>query len=449
MYFKQFYNEHLSQASYLIGCQRTGEAMIIDPVRDLSEYIKTAEKEGLRIDYATETHIHADFASGIRDAAEKLNATIFISGEGNESLGYRNIPEQAKFVKDGDVIQVGYIKIEVLHTPGHTPESISFLLTDEGAGATQPMGLFTGDFIFVGDIGRPDLLEKAVQIEGSTAVGAKQMYQSIARVRKLPDFIQIWPGHGAGSPCGKSLGAIPMTTLGYEKQNNWAFNQPDENTFITTLTTNQPEPPKHFAQMKQMNQYGGARYEPYLVSPSYSEDRMMIDLRSAHAFHGGHVVGAINIPYNQNFINQIGWYLDYDASIDLIGDKQVVDRATKTLQLIGYDNVAGYKQPQGSIVTQHVHSKDFIGDEEHVLDVRTDQEWHNGHLPQAVHVPHGQLKDVTLPFNKEDEIYVHCQSGVRSSIAVGLLEAKGYYNVINIREGYIAFSDETKNKIVK
>lgn len=242
MYFKQFYNEHLSQASYLIGCQRTGEAMIIDPVRDLSEYIKTAEKEGLRIDYATETHIHADFASGIRDAAEKLNATIFISGEGNESLGYRNIPEQAKFVKDGDVIQVGYIKIEVLHTPGHTPESISFLLTDEGAGATQPMGLFTGDFIFVGDIGRPDLLEKAVQIEGSTAVGAKQMYQSIARVRKLPDFIQIWPGHGAGSPCGKSLGAIPMTTLGYEKQNNWAFNQPDEDTFITTLTTNQPEP---------------------------------------------------------------------------------------------------------------------------------------------------------------------------------------------------------------
>ncbi|MFI3203651.1 persulfide dioxygenase-sulfurtransferase CstB, partial [Staphylococcus aureus] len=211
MFFKQFYDNHLSQASYLVGCQRTGEAIIIDPVRDLSKYIEVADSEGLTITQATETHIHADFASGIRDVAKRLNANIYVSGEGEDALGYKNMPSKTQFVKHGDIIQVGNVKLEVLHTPGHTPESISFLLTDLGGGSSVPMGLFSGDFIFVGDIGRPDLLEKSVQIKGSTEISAKQMYESVQNIKNLPDYVQIWPGHGAGSPCGKALGAIPIS----------------------------------------------------------------------------------------------------------------------------------------------------------------------------------------------------------------------------------------------
>lgn len=436
MYFKQFYNQHLSQASYLIGCQRTGEAMIIDPIRDLTQYIEVADSEGFTITQAAETHIHADFASGIRDVADKLHADIYVSGEGEETLGYKNMPSQTHFVKHHDVIKVGNIKLEVLHTPGHTPESISFLLTDEGGGSSAPMGLFSGDFIFVGDIGRPDLLEKAVQIEGSTEKGAKQMYESINMIQELPDYIQIWPGHGAGSPCGKALGAVPTSTLGYEKVNNWAFNMADEEIFINTLTANQPAPPHHFGQMKQFNQFGTTLYQPYVVYPSANHDRMAFDLRSKEAFHGGHEFGTINIPYNTTFINQIGWYLDFDKEIDLIGDNETVQQAVRTLQLIGYDNVAGYRLPKSTVITDSIYSADMTGKEDNILDVRNEEEWNEGHINQALHISHGELLNEDIPFNKEDRIYIHCQSGVRSSIAVGILEYRGFKNVVNIREGY-------------
>ncbi|WP_204172252.1 persulfide dioxygenase-sulfurtransferase CstB [Staphylococcus sp. GDY8P72P] len=444
MFFKQFYDNHLSQASYLVGCQRTGEAIVIDPVRDLTKYMEVSDNEGFKITQAAETHIHADFASGIRDVQERLNANIYVSGEGDDQFSYKNMPEHTNFVKNQDIIQVGNIKLEVLHTPGHTPESISFLLTDEGGGSSVPMGLFSGDFIFVGDIGRPDLLEKSVQMEGTTEIGAKQMYQSIEGVKNLPDYIQIWPGHGAGSPCGKALGAIPMSTLGYEKINNWAFNVTDESKFVETLTSNQPAPPHHFAQMKKINQFGMNMYQPYDVFPSLDNARIAFDLRSKEAFHGGHTEGTINIPYNQNFINQIGWYLDYENSIDLIGDKSTVEQAAHTLQLIGFDNVAGYRLPKSETLTQSIHSVDMTGKEEYILDVRNEEEWNNGHLDQAVNIPHGKLLNENIPFNKEDKIYVHCQSGVRSSIAVGILENKGFENVVNIREGYQDFPESLK-----
>lgn len=444
MFFKQFYDNHLSQASYLVGCQRTGEAMIIDPVRDLKKYIEVADREGFKITQAAETHIHADFASGIRDVAERLNANIYVSGEGDEQLSYKNMPKPTHFVKNKDIIHVGNIKLEVLHTPGHTPESISFLLTDEGGGSSIPMGLFSGDFVFVGDIGRPDLLEKSVQMEGSTEVSAKQMYQSIKSIKELPDYLQIWPGHGAGSPCGKALGAVPTSTLGYEKINNWAFSETNETKFIETLTSNQPAPPHHFAQMKKINQFGMNMYQPYQVYPSLDNQRIAFDLRSKEAFHGGHTKGTINIPYNKNFINQIGWYLDYEKSIDLIGNKSTVEQATHTLQLIGFDNVAGYRLPKSEILTQTIHSVDMTGKEEYILDVRNDEEWDKGHLDQAVNIPHGNLLNENIPFNKEDKIYVHCQSGVRSSIAVGILENKGFENIVNVREGYQDFPESLK-----
>lgn len=180
MFFKQFFDKHLAQYSYLVGCQRTGESIIIDPIRDLGEYEAAAKEEGLKLTHATETHIHADFFSGIREAANK-GLEIFLSKHGQDGLAYENMPENINYICEDDVINVGNVKLEVLHTPGHTPESISFLLTDIGGGSDTPMGLFTGDFIFVGDVGRPDLLEKAVDVKGSTIVGAEQMYDSIKK----------------------------------------------------------------------------------------------------------------------------------------------------------------------------------------------------------------------------------------------------------------------------
>ena len=410
--------------------------MIIDPICDLSSYIRVADEESLTITHAAETHIHANFVSGIRDVAIKLNASIYVSGESDDMLGYKNMPNHTHFVQHNDDIYVGNIKLKVLHTPGHTPESISFLLTDEGAGAQVPMGLFSGDFIFVGDIGRPDLLEKAVKVEGLSEIGAKQMFKSIESIKDLPDYIQIWPGHGAGSPCGKSLGAIPTSTLGYEKQTNWAFSENNEATFIDKLISDQPAPPHHFAQMKKINQFGMNLYQPYTVYPATSTNRLTFDLRSNEAYHGGHIEGTINIPYDKNFINQIGWYLNYDQEINLIGDYHLVSKATHALQLIGYDDVAGYQLPQSKIQSRSIHSEDIKGNEPHILDVRNDNEWNNGHLSQAVHVPHGKLLETDLPFNKNDVIYVHCQSGIRSSIAIGILEHKGYHNIINVKEGY-------------
>lgn len=187
-------------------------------------------------------------------------------------------------------------------------------------------------------------------------------------------------------------------------------------------------------------------YHSYNVYPSLNKDNLAFDLRTKEAFHGGHTKGTINIPYNKNFINQIGWYLNYNQPIDLIGDKEILEEAVHTLQLIGFDYVSGYRLPQSLTMTSSIHSSDITGKEQHILDVRTEEEWQNGHLSQAIHIPHGKLMIEDIPFNKEDKIYVHCQSGVRSSIAVGILEDKGFNHIVNVREGYQAFSESVKSK---
>lgn len=205
MYLRYFYNDKLAHASYLAGCPVTGEALVIDPDRDVEPYLQTARKEGMNIVAAAETHIHADYVSGARELAEQAGAKLYLSGETQGGTGYpytRNLDHQ--LLKDGDSFQIGNLRLDVLHTPGHTPEHLSYLLTD--GGVDEPMGIFTGDFVFVGDVGRPDLLEKAVGVSGSAAIGADQLFHSLKRFKELPDFLQVWPAHGAGSACGKALG---------------------------------------------------------------------------------------------------------------------------------------------------------------------------------------------------------------------------------------------------
>src|SRR5699024_7345337 len=233
-------------------------------------------------------------------------------------------------------------------------------------------------------------------------------------------------------------------TLGYEKINNWAFSETDEIKFIETLTSNQPAPPHHFTQMKKINQFGMELYQPYNVCSSYLNARIAFDLRSKEAFHGGHTEGTINIPYNQNFINQIGWYLDYENSIDLIGDKSTVEQAAHTLQLIGFDNVAGYRLPKSEILTKSIHKVDMTGKEESILEVRIEEEWNNGDLDQPVNIPNGKLLNENISFNKENIMYVPCQASVRSSNELGILENKIFENVENIRQSYQDFPESLK-----
>ena len=250
MFFQHVYDKTLAQASYLIGCQKTGESIVIDPKRDVDTYLEIARQNGLKITHVAETHIHADFLSGSRELAALTGAKMYLSDEGGPDWQYQ-FPHEG--LKGGDVFHVGNLRFDVLHTPGHTPESISFLLTDVPA-SKAPVMLFTGDFVFVGDIGRPDLLEKAAGLKGTQDVGAREMYKSIQRFAGLPDYVQVWPGHGAGSACGKALGAVPSSTVGYEKIRNWALGYgDDEKGFVKYLLEDQPEPPRYFAMMKKLN----------------------------------------------------------------------------------------------------------------------------------------------------------------------------------------------------
>lgn len=280
MLLRYFYDEKLAHASYLVGCQKTGEAIVIDPGRNLKPYLQAAEDEGLNITAAAETHIHADFVSGARELGATHQAKLYLSDEGDADWKYQYVDElKHQLVKDGDRFSIGNLMFEVMHTPGHTPESISFLLTDGGGNADRPIGIFTGDFVFVGDIGRPDLLEKAAGIKGTSQSGAREMFKSLGKFKQLPDYLQVWPAHGAGSACGKALGAIPTTTVGYEKMFNWAMAYTDEETFVKALLDGQPEPPKYFAVMKRVNKEGPPLLKDLSAVPEITSIEQVKDLQ--------------------------------------------------------------------------------------------------------------------------------------------------------------------------
>ena len=300
MFFQHVYDKSLAQASYFIGCQKAGIAIIIDPKRDIDTYLEIAKQNNMKITHVTETHIHADFLSGARELAAVTGATMYLSDEGGEGWEYEF---DHVGLKNGSVITVGNLTLEVLHTPGHMPESISFLLTDKPA-SLEPVMLFTGDFVFVGDIGRPDLLEKAAGFAGTKEAGALEMYKSVQRLNALPDYLQVWPGHGAGSACGKALGAVPSSTVGYEKIRNWAFQyEDDKNGFVQYLLADQPEPPKYFAMMKHLNKVNRPLLTEVPTQKKLSGEEVkdamakgikLIDTRNKVDFAAGYVPESIN-----------------------------------------------------------------------------------------------------------------------------------------------------------
>jgi hydroxyacylglutathione hydrolase len=454
MFFELVYDKSLAQASYVIGCQASGIAAIIDPKRDVDTYLEIAKANNLKITHILETHIHADFLSGSRELAALTGAEMYLSDEGDKDWKYE-FPHNK--IKHGDIIKLGNITFEVLHTPGHTPESVSFLLTDRPA-TPEPAMLFTGDFVFVGDVGRPDLLEQAAGIKGTQDIGAAQMFDSLLSFAKLQEFIQVWPGHGAGSACGKSLGAVPMSTVGYEKIRNWALNLlNDKAAFAKELLSDQPEPPKYFSMMKKLNKVDRKLLAQVPQIKNLSMDEFakakkdglkIIDTRPWEEYAKGFLKGTLNISNNNSFSTWMGWYLNYEEYFVLITPESEIEDLTRKLMRIGLDNIQGFiTQEQlvsfesgqlenyNPIVKETVKAKLEKGDVQ-ILDVRGKVEYNKGNIDSSDNLFVGKLPQNLDKVSKDKAVIVHCQAGPRAAIAYSVLRANGFDNVLNYSGGY-------------
>ncbi|MFI5243960.1 MAG: rhodanese-like domain-containing protein [Gemmatimonadales bacterium] len=466
MFFRRFYDEGLAQASYLIGCDGSGEAAVIDANRDIGQYLSAAAAERLRITRVTETHIHADFVSGSRELAKRTGATLLLSAEGGRDWQYRfATSDGATLLHDGDSFQAGRVRFDVLHTPGHTPEHLVFLVTDL-ATSDRPVGLLSGDCVFVADVGRLDLLERAAKIANTMEESAHALFRSLQRIRDLPDFVQVWPGHGAGSACGKALGALPQSTIGYERVANWGLTTLDEAAFVREVLAGQPEPPAYFAEMKRINRDGPPLLrewpqpepvESRLLSSVLSEHGIVVDTRSAESFAGGHARGTLSIPPGKAFSTWAGWLLPYDRDVYLIATTQAdAARAAREMAKIGLDRVAGWFPVEaltalsnaGGAVEQVAQTSSaaiaarVTSGEVTVIDVRNASEWAHGHLPGAMHIPVGHLTQRLAEIPRDRPVVVQCQGGTRSAIAAGVLLSHGVRDVINLRGGYDEWEGE-------
>jgi hydroxyacylglutathione hydrolase len=457
---RRFYEPALAQASFLFGCGASGQAIVIDPQRDVDVYIHAASADNLRITHVTETHIHADFLSGSRELANRTGALLLLSDEGDASWKYA-FASEGQLIRNGDRIIVGNIKIDVVHTPGHTPEHLSFLITD-GAVADVPIAAATGDFIFVGDVGRPDLLERAANIKGTMEQSARTLYRSLQAFNRYEEWLQIWPGHGAGSSCGKGISAVPHSTLGYERRFNWAFRMPSEDAFVANVLAGQPDPPTYFATMKRMNQegprlLGGFATPPRLhdadLADTVTSGGLVIDTRPAHDYASGFLAGTLNLPLTSSFVTWAGWLVPYTQDFYLLLGENAESRLpeiVRALALIGLDRIAGYFAP-----TALAHAPSPLaqireieptalaamrGSETPVvIDVRHDGEWNSGHLPAAIHLPLGHLAEHLAELPKDQPLVTQCQSGNRSAIAASVLHRHGFSDVSNLVGGYAAW----------
>ena len=464
MLLKYFYDDRLAHASYLVGCQATGEAVVVDPGRNVEHYLLAAEENDLEIVAATETHIHADFVSGARELAKRNGAKLYLSDEGDDDWKYENLDGyDVQLVVDGDSFMVGNIQVDVLHTPGHTPEHISFVVTDtpnkDSGGETHPMGIFTGDFVFVGDVGRPDLLEEAAGIMGTAEPGARTMFRSLQRFAELPDYVQLWPAHGAGSACGKALGAIPSSTVGYEKIFNWAFQIEDEDEFVEALLSGQPEAPVYFAMMKKINKTGAPilghlprpqKLDLHDLEALLTEGATIVDARENEMFALNHIGGTINIPFTNSFTNWTGWLLEDEEPFYLIVDEEKIEQVMQALISIGLDNAAGFFDTETlaqwahegkplqsyEISTPDRLAERVLGGAVTLVDVRGQSEYDEGRVPGAHHFLLGRLPQTFRGIPTDKPIVLMCEAGGRSAIAASILQSKGIGEVINMMGGY-------------
>lgn len=464
MILKRFYHEGLAQASYLVGCPGTGEAIVIDANRDLDQYIAAAEKEGLEITAVTETHIHADYVSGSRELAKRTGAQLFLSDEGTADWKYGFADQgNVTLVTEGSEIKAGAVRLVVWHTPGHTPEHISFVMYDDAVNADEPLGIFTGDHVFVGDVGRPDLLERAAKMEGTMEAGAKTLFHSLRRMSDLPEHTLIWPAHGAGSACGKSLGGVPVSSVGYEKRVNWGLKVPAESQFVEEVLAGQPEPPFYFKEMKRINRDGpdflnGEPNPPHLGAHEMTAalgSTVVVDLRDGETAMAEPIAGALIIPFTKSFTTWAGWLIPYDQNITLIAeDEDHARRAAMELAMIGLDRVTGWfgiEAARRHLETEGVFDpiaqfsmSDALRKQESgeaiILDVRGSTEREESAIPGSLHIPGGYLRERESEIPRDKQIIVSCAAGGRSPIAASVLRSLGFENVANAPGGMAEYS---------
>lgn len=464
MFFRQIYEEGLAQASYMLGCQANATALVVDPKRDIEVYLEQAARNGLRITAVAETHIHADYLSGARELARATGARLYLSDQGDENWKYKGLEDfEYQLLRDGDEIELGNIRVRVLATPGHTPEHLAFLITD-GATANVPVFLLTGDFVFVGDIGRPDLLEEAAGIKDTAEPGARQMFKSLKdKFLNLPDYVQIWPGHGAGSACGKALGAVPSTTVGYERRFAWwadYLRSDDEAGFVRALLLGQPEAPSYFARMKQLNRDGvpilGGLPQPARLTPAQFEQKraegaVLVDTRDKVAFASGHLEGAINIPASKNFATWAGWLLPYHQPLILLAETPQLEDLVARLIGIGLDNLVGYIPGlEGYAQELQIVPQIAVAEAKTLwqrgqiifLDVRAADEYSAAHIPGALNIHAGRVMSNLKRIPKDQPVVVHCLAGDRSTMAISALLKAGYTNLVNLSGGIGAWRQE-------
>ena len=457
MIFRRLYHDRLAQASYLLACETTRQAIVIDPLRDPEPYLEAAALDDVRIAFVSETHLHADFLSGAEALAARTGATLLLSAEGDDTgIEARLRRTGATALRTGDAIAVGRVRLDARHTPGHTPEHLVFIVTDE-ATSLLPVGMLSGDFLFAGDVGRPDLLERAVGVKDSMHRSAGALFHSLQTLRALPDYLQVWPGHGAGSACGKSLGAVPQTTLGYELRTNWAFQVADEADFVREVLADQPDPPAYFALMKALNALGvpamppGARADEATLRAAVRDGALVVDTRTPSEFLAEHLEEAINIPLGRSFLTWAGSVLDPAREIVLLvspAERHLATEAIHDLALIGFDRVLGAMaatdlsalapRDLASIPVMPAAEIDAASNAT-IIDVRSETEWNEGHIPGARHFPLTQLAARAEELRALQPIVVHCQGGARSSIAVSVLRAFGIHDVTNADGGYAAW----------
>lgn len=457
MLIERIYDEDLAQASYFIGCQAKGEAVVVDPRRDIAVYRSLAAANGMKIVAVTETHIHADFLSGTRELAAATGATAYVSGEGGDDWQYGF---QAERLNDDDVITLGNITVKALHTPGHTPEHLSFLITD-GAFADTPGYLLSGDFVFSGDLGRPDLLDEAAGGIDTRFAGAKQLFASLRdKFLTLPDHVQVHPGHGAGSACGKALGAIPSSTVGYERLYAWwgpylAAN--DEEGFIAELLDGQPDAHAYFGRMKRENREGPAvmgeraplsELATETVAQGLAADAItFVDTRSNAEVHEGTVTGSLNIPFGKSTASFGAWVVnpetDKNPLVLLAPSQAAAQEMWDHLVRVGIDDVAGYVTGLEGLPasTPKLIQPEELGGFEAamVLDVRNRTEHAAGHIPGSHQLSGGRVMWNLDQLPSEGTIVSYCQSGVRNSVAASALRRAGY-DVVELDGSYAGWA---------
>ncbi len=453
MYFKQFYLGCLAHASYLIGSE--GEAAVVDPQRDVDQYIEEAAAHGLKIKYIIETHLHADFISGHRELADRTGAAIIFGEQAQAAFPHRA-------VKDGEELMVGKVKLRIMETPGHTPESICLLIIDPEV-SNQPQKVLTGDTLFIGDVGRPDL----AGAKGYTPqMMAAMMYDSLhGKLLKLADAVEVYPAHGAGSMCGRNLSSETSSTIGQQRKFNYALQPMSKEQFVTMMTADLPEAPPYFAKDAEINRAGapalGELPQPEALSPEEfckcaAQGHVILDLRSAADFGAGHVPGALNIGLGGQFAMWAGSLIPMTSSIVIVAESnQKVAEAQMRLARVGLENVRGYLA--GGMYAWHragfevttvpqisvAELKDLIEKESdlQVVDVRRPAEYQSGHAPRAITAPLAKLRESlsNLSLNLTQPTAVICAGGYRSSAATSIMRQTGFTHLLNVTGGTSAW----------